>query len=596
MKRLKLFTLIFIVLTCICLLTACSEAQEDGDIVIVYTNDTHSHIANEVRGEDGTVIGDGLRFSKVAAIVNDMKQKGQNVLLVDAGDELQGDVYGAFDEGASIIDIMNETGYVLATPGNHDFDYGIGRFFQVTEKAGYEYISCNFVSTVTDETVFEGSRIFEIGGKKIAFVGISTPEIITSSTPVYFQDENGEYIYTVRGYDNSEDLYLSVQNEVDEVKDEVDYVIALAHVGSGMDEKQAGWSSEDIISHTTGIDAFISGHSHSTIEEVMVKNREGKDVLLTQTGNYLAAVGVMTITSDGRISSKLITEYGTEDENVAKLEKDVIQQTNDELNEKIGTLETPLFINNPTDDKQRLIRSREMNLGDFTADSVYWYFNQKLGVDCDIAVCNGGGIRAQIETGDLSYMSAKSVEPFGNMVCLTEASGQEIIDALEMGTELINIWDEEWNAPAENGGFLQVAGILFTVDGKVKSNIVKDSDGMFKSVDGEYRVKDVKVYNRDNGQYEPIDTEKIYTIGGADYLLRNSGNGLKMFGDNPIIIDHIALDYMILAEYIQSFAKDGDYAKVCTINSPLMAYKGYLLNYESPYGSGRINIINVDYE
>ena len=216
-------------------------------ITIVYTNDVHSYIDNVVTDEEGNILGNGFRFSKIAAMVEDMKADGGNVLLVDAGDEIQGDIYGAMDEGETIINLMKATGYQLATPGNHDFDYGVMQLLKLAENAGFPYVTCNFHATDGSETTFSNSSIFDIGGKKVAFVGVTTPETMLSSTPVYFQDEKGEFIYTIDGLSDANDLYASVQNAVDEVKDQVDYVIGIGHLGVGIDETKKGWDSKSVI-------------------------------------------------------------------------------------------------------------------------------------------------------------------------------------------------------------------------------------------------------------------------------------------------------------------------------------------------------------
>ena len=569
-----------------------SEAQEESsDITIIYTNDVHSYIDNVVKDKDGNITSDGFRFSKIAAMVKDMRAEGKNVLLVDAGDEIQGDIYGAMDEGETIINLMKATGYQLATPGNHDFDYGVIHFLKLAETAGFPYVTCNFHSTRTKEIIFSDSYVFDIGGKKVAFVGMSTPGTITSSTPTYFQDENGEFIYTIDGLANPNDLYTSVQNAIDNVKDNADYVIGIGHLGVGMDSVNRGWDSKSVIEHVSGFDAFIDGHSHTTMEGEHVKDKDGNDVILTQTGCYLSAVGKMTISADGEISTELLSDYDREDETVAQLEKDWISDIDARMNEKIATLDSPLYIANPDNSKARLIRSRELNLGDFSADSVYWFFNERLELDCDVVMQNGGGIRAQLEKGDLTYLSVKQVSPFGNMICLISATGQQILDALEMGVTDIGEWNDERNIPAENGGFMQVAGLQYTVDATIPSSVETDSNDMFVKVNGDYRVRDVMVYNRESGEYEPLELDKEYQLGGINYILRNNGNGLTVFDSDELTIDYVGQDYIILAEYMKSFSPDGDLARINTKNSPLSKYEGYQLDYENPYGAGRINII-----
>lgn len=569
-----------------------TPAKKLSEITIVYTNDVHSFIDNATTDDQGNITGNGLRFSKIAAMVADMKADNKNVLLVDAGDQLQGNIYGAIDQGESIIKLLNATGYDLATPGNHDFDYGVSSFLKLKEEANYPYITCNFESLNPNEDAFKDYKIFDFDGTKVAFVGITTPETITSSTPVYFQNENGAFIYTIDGMINSQDLYASVQDAVDAVKPQADYVIALGHVGAGLDAKKAGIASTDIIANTTGIDAFIDGHSHTLMECSKQKNKEGKDVILTQTGSYLASVGVMTIDTNGNISTKLVSNYDKEDESVAAIEQEVIQKVSDMMGERIGTFDTKLYVNNPKNSSQRIVRAMETNAGDFVADSIYWYFNEYFGQNCDIVLQNAGGIRAEVKSGMATYSAIKTVEPFGNMVCLISATGQQILDAIEMGVSSIGAWDNEWNIPAEYGGFMQVAGLKYTVDASVESSVKLDENGMFEAITGDYRVKDVQVYNKKSKAYEPLDVNKKYAVGGINYVLRNGGNGLSMFFDDNLIIDYVGQDYVILADYVKNFADNGH---VNTTNSPISSYEGYLINYENPYGAGRITIDNVEY-
>lgn len=566
-----------------------ADVKDSEPIYIVYTNDIHSYIYNTITLESGED-EPGLRMSNIAALVSDMRTEGKNVILVDAGDELQGDVYGAFDEGESVIELMNKCGYALATPGNHDFDFGINTFFNRIEEANYPYISCNFHALEGDAEPLDDNHIFELGGKTIAFIGITTPETITSSTPAYFQNEKGEYIYSIDGVDDVQDMYASVQRAIDEVKDEADYVIAIGHVGIGIDERRDKISSYDVIANVEGLDAFIDGHSHTVMEKKLVKDKSGKEVLLTQTGSYLANIGLMQIDGDS-ITSSLIASYDNADADVASIEQDINDRIMAKMGEKVALLSSTLYVNDPDDPTKRLIRSREMNLGDLVADSVYWYFNDRIDIDCDIAIANGGGIRAQLNSGDITYMDVKSVEPFGNMICLIEATGQQILDALEMGTTVIGEWDDDWDIPAENGGFMQVAGMQYTIDSTIPSNVKTTNDGMFESVDGDYRVRDVKVYNKETSEYEDLKLDETYTVGGINYLLRNNGNGLNMFSEDNMVVDYVGQDYSILAMYFAAFEIDGEYPFITTANSPLNIYSGYQLDYDNPYGANRINIV-----
>jgi len=424
------------------------SVQTDNDIYVVYTNDVHSYLANTKTDENKNVVP-ALRMSKVSQMVKDMKAEGKSVLLVDAGDEIQGCIYGSFDQGKSVIDIMNGAGYDLATPGNHEFDYGTEHFFDIKKRAKFPYISCTFypVDESTKKNNLDDTKIFDINGKKVAFIGISTPETITSSTPVYFQNDKKEFVYTVAGILNPEDMYSAVQRAIDSVKNDADYIIALGHVGVGLDEIRSRISSEDVIKNTAGLNAFIDAHSHSTIEGRAVTDKDGNEVVLTQTGSYLANVGLLKISADGQISTQLISDYEGQDKKVAKLEDALIKKIDDQMGKKIAVLETELFINNPENQNQRLIRAREMNSGDFTADAMYWYFNEVKQLECDLVLNNGGGIRSNIPAGDVTERDVKNIAPFGNQLCVISATGQQILDALEMGVTVIGEWDTEWNSP-----------------------------------------------------------------------------------------------------------------------------------------------------
>lgn len=576
--------------------TSAAEAlgiAEDTRIVILYTNDFHSHIANtkQIEKTDGTSEEvPALRMSHVSQMAQDLRDEGYSVLLVDAGDEVQGSTYGAIDEGDTVIRLMNAAGYQLATPGNHEFDYGMFRLFQLADMAEYPYISSNFHSLIGEDP-FEDTATFEFDGKTITFVGVTTPEAITSSTPTYFQNESGEFIYTIDGIKDPHEMYDAAQKTIDAVADDADYVIGIGHVGIGLDERRGLISSYDLIENTTGLDAFIDGHSHTSLPGELVQDKGGASVLLTQTGSYLDAVGVMELKEDGSIDSHLATVYDSFDPEVAALEEEAIQNLNDKLGQKMAELPFELYDSNPEKPRQRLVRAQETNLGDFIADSVYWYFNQKLEKPCNIAVWNGGGIRANIPAGDVTMNSLMTVEPFGNMICQIEATGQQLLDALEMGATVTGDYDTQLDAPAENGGFFHVSGLRYTIDASVPSSVVLDDNQMFKSVDGEYRVKDVQVYNADTKSYDPLELDKNYRISGDIYLLRNGGNGLSMFTECDMIVDYVAQDVEVLSDYFQSFAADGEYPTICTAGSPLSTLEGFDLDYENPYGSGRITIL-----
>ena len=572
-------------------LASCGNSPEKPreDITIIYTNDIHGYIDNATKDDSGAT-KDGLRFSKVAGYVDALKKQGKNVLLVDDGDQVQGSIYGAMDKGEQMISIMNEAGYDLATPGNHDFDFEMKGFNGFVERANFPYISCNFQSILENKLVLEPYKIFDIGGAKVGFIGISTPETITASTPSYFQNDKGEFIYTFLGQDDPKKLYASVQNTIDSIKDKVDYVVALGHLGVGMDAEKKGISSLKVIANTSGLSAFIDGHSHTMVEQRMVKTKDQKECLLTQTGSYLEAFGEMTISKKGTFSSKLIKDCDAVDETVKEKERALISRIQEAMGETVATVDHKLYTNNPDKPAQRLIRARETNLADLCSDCMYWYLNDQKELECDIALINGGGIRAEMEAGEVTYLNVESVHPFGNQICLIKTKGINIKNAIEMGVNVIGEWDKDWDCPAENGGFLHVAGMKYEIDASIPSSVKTDDNGMFLSVDGPYRVKNLKIYDKATQSYVDFDEEKEYFVGGINYLLKNSGNGLSMFLDSENVLDYIGADYVVLAEYMKAFQN----GRVNNANAPIKARQNYLYDYENPMGSGRITFLNLN--
>ena len=582
---------LFVILTVIGLLftTACTaKPQEEPvaagpkpDVTIVYTSDIHGYLNNQVTDEnDKSIVTDQLNYAKVKALKDDLIAKGETVFLVDAGDNIQGNALGSYDEGKSCVDLMAECGYDMTTIGNHEFDYGMFRALDIFSNSKVPYISCNFRDLTTGKSVVPGSIIIERNGAKVAFVGISTPVTISSTTPIYFQDEKGNYLYDFYNGDDPQPFYDRVQEEIDSVKDQVDYVVAVGHMGN--EKFIENYKSSDLIANTTGLTAFIDGHSHVECEMDTYKDKEGNDVVLTNTGSYLKNIGVMHI-SDGKVTTKLVNEYDREDEEVLKATHTVVEKVNEKLGEVIAILEKQLYIYNPDDPSERIVRKAQTGSSDFAADAIWWYFNEYMKMDCDIGLINAGGIRADVPAGDFTYFSAKLVEPFGNVICMIEATGAQVRDALETGAV---------NSPGEGGSLMKAGGLKYTIDTSIPSTLVVDENLDFKDVPtGEYRVKDIEIFNRETGEYEPLDLEKTYTIGGVNYILRNGGGGLTMMMDNEAVVDFVNEDYMVLAEYAKSFAvgEDGK-PHINNANSPLAKYSNYLYDYEDPWGSDRLII------
>ena len=562
--------------------------EKKNTLVILYTNDVHTSINNMVKDADGKE-RKGLSYASVAAMKKELAAQGENVLLVDAGDHVQGSAYGALDEGRGIINIMNAAGYDLATLGNHEFDYGMLRTFSFIAKAAFPYVSCNFYDTFNGDLWLKPYYIFNVNGKKIAFVGITTPESQTKAAPVYFMDEDGNYRYRFYGAPGTADLYQVIQMSIDAAKDEgADYVIALAH--TGIDPSSEPYRSTDIIPRVKGLDAYIDGHSHNFVEGQKVKDADGKDVLLTQTGTAFQGIGKMVIDAEGKISTEIITEYPERDEVVEAMEEQQVGFVNDTLGVKIAVSPNGLWVNDP-ESGERFVRNRETNMGDLATDAVYYFASGVRGIDCDIAICNGGALRADIPAGEVTYASCKTTQPFGNVMCAVKVNGKTILDCLEWCTRDIGLKKDD-GSDAEMGSFMQVAGLSYTLDTTVPNTTTGNSAGEWVSgPSGEYRVKDVKVYDKKTGMWEPLDPEREYTVAGNSYMLRNGGDGLAMFKDSEVVEDNMGEDFMIFARYMKDFTKNesGD-PELVSAGSPLKDLSGYLIDYESVTGSGRITV------
>lgn len=554
----------------------------DQDIVILYTNDVHCGI------------DENIGYAGLSLYKKEMKAQTPYVTLIDAGDAIQGAPIGTLSDGGYIIDIMNQVGYDFAVPGNHEYDYGMPRFLELAGKLNCGYYSSNFMDLKTNAPVFAPYKMFTYGNTKVAMVGATTPESFTKSTPAYFQDGSGNYIYGFCEDETGKKLYDQIQQSVNSARTEgAQYVILVGHLGeNGTTDR---WTSDNVIKNTNGIDALIDGHSHEEYSK-NIKNKDGKDVLLTQTGTKLKNIGKLTIRPDGSLASELVAQVpagavsstytvqkGDSLSRIAKRElgsfdrwreiynanrdkikdpnvltlgsqlvvpgktavskdgkaldydtdqfiKHIQAQYNESLKVVLGHTDVELTINNPATG-ERAVRSGETNLGDLCADA----YRQVLGAD--IGIVNGGGVRAGIKPGNITYNDTLTVHPFGNMGCVAEVTGQQIKDALEMASR---------NYPKESGGFLQVSGLKYTIKTSVPSSVQVDEKGNFVKVAGAYRVTDIMIGD------SPLDTSKVYTVASHNYMLKMAGDGMTMFKNSKVIRDDVMTDVDILSAFIRN--------------------------------------------
>ena len=554
--------LLALVMTLALLVPTTWAAEKSNDLVVLYTNDVHCQVDQAKNKDTGVLTNIG--YAGVAALKKQMQAEYNNVLLVDAGDHSHGGPIGTLSKGAYLVDIMNKTGYDYATVGNHEFDYGMPQLLTNIKAASYQYLSCNFART--DGTAIEGVKAYDIkdyNGLKVAFIGISTPESFTKSTPTYFQDANGNYIYTFSEGNNGQDLYNKVQANIDAAKNAgAEFVIAIAHLGT--DPASSPWTSKDVIAHTSGLNVVLDGHSHSKIPSESVKDKSGTPVLLSSTGTKLAAIGKLVVnTTTKAATTELVTGYTTEDATTKTAISNIEAQFKTLLDTVVAHSNVALTIATP-DGTKRAVRSAETNLGDLCADAY------RVQMGADIGFVNGGGVRTDIAAGDITYGQIINVHPFGNMACLVEATGQQIVDALEMAAR---------NYPNENGGFLQVSGLKYTINEGVKSTVKLDDKGNFISVSGARRVESVQVLDQATGKYAAIDLTKTYKLASHNYMLKQGGDGMTMFMKNKVLLDEVKLDNQILIDYIKT-----------TLNGTVGT------DYANLAGQGRISVIPCEHK
>jgi len=531
---------------------AFAEAGEntrlEKDVVVLFTSDVHCGVDR------------GFGYVGLKAIRDQLEREGCHVLLVDNGDALQGGTLGLLTQGEAMTEMMNRMGYDIAIPGNHDFDYGMERFLSLTEAADFPFTCCNF--NREGQLVFPSYIMKEFDGVKLAFVGVTTPQTLYTSTPRYFQDGSGNFIYGFMQGNDGADLYQAVQSAVDEARAEgADYVILLGHLGH--DAEAIPYTYADVLGHTTGIDAMLDGHSHDT-SKVVMKNRDGREIIRQASGTQLEGIGWLRLSAaDGSLDTGLYTWsdpvpapklLGIENDMSAVVD-DALNELGEWLNTKVGVSTAEQTIYDPTamDEYGKpllIVRVSETNLGDLVTDA----FRAQSGAD--VAIDCAGSIRTNLPKGDITMSDLLSVYPFGNHVSMREITGQQLLDALEWGVK---------DVPGGFGGFLQVSGLSYEFNPNIKSGCRTDENNMFAGVTGEYRVKNVMVGD------EPLDMERTYKVAAVDYLLLNHGNGFTMFDGGRILWQSEDLDYVVVARYIRD-----------SLNGVVGE------EYESPYGQGRI--------
>lgn len=482
------------------LLTGCKTTRNlvqpipEKSIVVLYDNDVHCAI-------DGYAYLAGLR---------DAVADTAWTCVVSSGDYLQGGTAGAISKGQYIIDVMKHVGYDAVTLGNHEFDYKVPRMFELLNQLNTPVTCANVLDAKTGKQVFQPYVMKTVGNKKIAFVGVVTPT--TMQTESYsFYDDNGDLIYDLA----PKQTYALVQQAVNDARSQgADYVIVIAHLGEDLNELNV--YSHGLVKNTTGIDVVLDGHTHSAVSSTRVRNKEGKAVLVTQTGTQFTHFGKMVIMPNGNITTGLIkradwTKANARVQAATDSVKNLMKATTERF---VCHSDVDLRILN--DEQKQQVRMAETNAGDIVADAF------RIMTGADLAMTNGGGIRTQLKKGDLSYGDVVSMLPYDNNLCLVEVTGEKILEVLTANTSLL---------PIEDGQFPQVSGIKFT------------------AVVADHSVKDVQILNKETNQYEPIDPQKTYLLSTTDYCISGGGfrNTLK---EAKVVKDAVMMYSDALVEYV----------------------------------------------
>lgn len=480
---------------------ALAGCRRSEPIVILYENDVHCAVGG---------------YARLAGQRDAEKGQTPYVAVVSCGDFAQGSTVGSLTEGEAVVRIMNTVGYDYLTVGNHEFDYTVPQMEHLAGMLTAKTLCCNF-SRITDrengkeEDLFPAYAVKNYGGTKVGFVGVATPSTFRSSTPTYFIDDEGNLLYNF----HQTDTYERVQAAVDAARKEgAEIVIVLSHLG---DDPEVA-DSRGLIAATHGIDIVLDGHAHHLLNERLA-NACGDSIILASTATKFAYIGRLTIDKDNRLQNELLP--ASECRRINQAVWDTIRVVKQELearvNAPVGT--TAFALIDKDKDNNRLVRCRETNLGDLMAD-VSRYMS-----GADIGVCNGGGLRAGIYSSTITFGDIVSIWPFNNTLRVTECSGQQLLDALEVGVAAL---------PKENGDFMHVSGLRYTVDTRIPSSVVWDDNRMFDGVGSTRRIVKAEVFvpaegeegklpYEQKGTWHPVNPKATYTIGGQSYIIACSG-------------------------------------------------------------------------
>lgn len=453
-------------------LVLCASCKNnDKSIVIFFDNDVHCNI-------------DGYPY--LAGLRDQISSDTAYVATVSSGDYIQGGTIGSISRGEAIMSIIKEMNYDVIALGNHEFDYDVQHILNLSGDIDAPVVCSNLVDS-TGANVFDPYRILSFGKKKVAFIGVTTPNTYYAR-PTAFKDVLGNVCYDFSRYN----LYEKVQGYVDEVKKkDADYVILLTHIGE--DPDSISIDSKSLIEHIKGVTALFDAHTHSVVPPHYVKDAAGENVLIAQTGAAFQNVGRCVISKDGKITAELLPIFAGDVELCPRNEH--MKLFVDSISDYYGNI-TELHVGHSDFDLEILdevgnmkVRRMETNAGDIVADAIR-YFAQS-----DVALLNSGAIRNQVVKGQIKRGNIIAMCPYDNNIVSITVTGKQLVDILQESVKFL---------PLMHGNFPQVSGVRFRVE--VKKDAVNE-------------VKDVEVIDTKTDSYKKIVLDKDYSLATTDYSI-----------------------------------------------------------------------------
>ncbi|SCM66909.1 bifunctional metallophosphatase/5'-nucleotidase [Donghicola eburneus] len=498
--------------TCAALAITASAASADYALTILHTNDFHARFEPISKYDSGCSAEDNAAgecfggSARLVTAVEEARARNENTVLFDGGDQFQGTLFYTYYKGKLAAEMMNKLGYDGMTVGNHEFDDGPEVLAGFMDAVEFPVLMSN--ADVSMEPALADklmkSTVIERNGEKLGLIGLTpqnTDELASPGDKVIFTDPVD-----------------AVQGEVDKLTAEgVNKIIVLSHSGYAVDQRVA--------SETTGVDVIVGGHTNTLLgdmdgaegpyptvvngTQILSAYAYGKflgelNVVFDDEGNIISASGAPII------MDAAVTEDAPTVERIAEAAKPL-----EEIRSKV-VAETAEAI----DGDRSSCRAMECQMGTLIADAM---LDRVKDQGIQIAIQNGGGVRASIDAGEVTMGEVLTVLPFQNTLSTFQVTGQTMIDALENGVSEIE----------EGGGrFPQIAGMSFVFDASAEPGS---------------RVSDVMVGG------EPIDPAATYGVVSNNYV-RNGGDGYKMFRDAENAYDFGPDLADVTAEYIAANA------------------------------------------